>query len=572
MSDMTNQNPEVGYAVLDKRKSRRAYALSPDQIWWISIWMAPTLFIAIQWFNADLRLLAIVPLVMCVGAWKTSHGIIYRNFQADFEDWRLKRRGGVIYDGATTKKPPLGLKVTSFESLVDTSQITQLTGDVLDPEQLQSIIDNNSSRSFSVGTIYSSRERTDTSYISGTGLKGSNGNPQDLFMSRKGVADGFVRAIGLYPKPPSICMIYSRRPVNPIPQLLWDHESIDPAVQQARQLALKDMGRDSRGREQLDVEGFFTDTTVEERQRAALDLARAGAAVDDEEVTQLIAVSFKRPRFIGAKRGEFPKLSPRQLRRMPIKRLAEEFAREMDSAGVTDVQVLDRTDVKKVIRTGNDIADIQKWQEDVYDWAVEIEETGDPDLPMPTPWPSTITSGRTASGKVYTKIGNTYFMVKQVAGYTKSYFLADALFSLFDTSVPEFQPSRYTGLTISFCSDIINVEAEDSILTRKRAFAAGVERARGKGSDDEITTAKDDEKRQALANKQNALWYGGVYAMLYNAYVTVAALTLEMLEEADESIDARGRSAGVEFRHIDNEVRHARSLITALYGVNMINR
>jgi len=572
VSSTSFHNPAVGYAVVDKKRSRRAYALSPDQLRWICAWVIPSLFIAIQWFNEELRPLAIIGFAACIFAWKTHRGIIYRNIQADLEDLSLKRRGGVIYNGDPRKKPPLGLKVTSIESVEDFSDITRLTSGELDPERVEAIIRNASERTFKLGTIYSTREKTDTVYISGTGLQGSNGDPSDLFEARRSVADGFSRAIGLHKKPPSICMLYSRRPVNMIPQLLWDYENIDPDVQKARQLDLKDMGRDDRGREQLDIDGFFTSTSVAERQKAALDLARGEAVATDEEVTQLIAVSFKRPKFSGVKRNQSlnNKLTPNQLRRFPSKRLAEEFAREMENAGVSDVQVLDRTDVNKLIATSTRIADIQDWQNEVLDWAV-ASETRETELAMPTPWPGSIISGRgPTNGKVYAKLGGTYHRTLLLSKYKKTRFFADDLVSMYGGDDPEFQPARYTGFTIAFCSDVIDVEFEDSVLTRQRAFSAGIERSRRRG--DEIETAKDIENRDALAAKQTALWHGGVYALLYNVYFTVSAMTLEMLDEAEESVRARGRSAGIEFDNITNEVRHARSLMTGLLGVNMINR
>jgi len=572
VSSTLQQNPEVGFAVVDKKRSRRAYALSPDQLWWICIWAIPALIVAIQWFDEGLRPLAIIGFAACAFAWKTHRGIVYRNFQADLEDMSLKRRNGIIYNGDPRKKPPLGLKVTSIESVDDFTDLARLTSGDLSEERVESIIQNAASRKFKLGTIYSTREKTDTVYISGTGLNGSNGSPADLFDARKSVADGFGRAIGLHSKTPSICMLYSRRPVNMIPQALWDYENLDPNVQQSRQLDLKDMGRDERGREQLDVETFFDGTTVAERQKVALDLARGESIATSEEVTQLVAVSFKRPRFSGVKRNQSlnNKLTPSQLRRFPSKRLAEEFAREMENAGVSDVQVLDRTDVNKLIATSTRIADVQEWQDQVLDWAVASEEQETVELAMPNPWSKSIVSGRGPNGKVYAKHGETYHRTLQVAKYKKTRFLADDLMSLYGGDEPEFQPARYTGFTIAFCADVIDVERENDILTRKRVISAGVERARSRG--DEIETAKDVESRDALTLKQNALWYGGVYALLYNVYFTVSAMTLEMLDEAEESIRARGRSAGVEFDNINNEVRHARSLMTGLLGVNMINR
>lgn len=566
------QNPEVGFAVVDKKRSRRAYALSPDQLWWISVWAIPALIVAIQWFNEDLRPLAIIGFAFCVFAWKTHHGIIYRNFQADFEDVLLKRNGGVIYNGDPRKKPPLGLKITSIESTDDFAGLARLTSGELGEERVNSIIRNESERSFNLGTIFSTREGTDTVYISGTGLQGSNGDPAELFEARRGVADGFSRAIGLYKKPPSICMLYSRRPVNMIPQLLWDFENIDPDVQKARQLALKDMGRDDRGREQLDVEGFFDGTTVAERQKAALDLARGEAVATNEEVTQLVAISFKRPKFSGVKRNQSlnNKLTPTQLRRFPSKRLAEEFAREMSNAGITDVEVLDRTGVTKLIATSTRIADIQDYQNEVLDWAVASEQQETADLAMPNPWSKSIVSGRGPNGKVYAKHGETYLRTLTLINNKKTHFFADDLVSLYGGVDPEFQPARYTGFTIAFCADVIDVEFENSVLTRQRAFSAGVQRSRARG--DEIETAKDAESREALAVKQNALWFGGVHALLYNVYFTVIAMNVEMLDEAEESVRARGRSAGAEFGNINNEVRHARSVMTGLLGVNMINR
>ena len=567
-----DQYVPVGYAVVDKKRSRRAYALSPDQIRWISFWVIPALLIAIQWFNEDLRPLAIFGFAACVFAWKTHRGIVYRNFQADFEDMSLRRRGGVIYNGDPRKKPPLGLKVTSLESNEDLTDIARLTSGDLGEERAQEIIRNAATRTFRLGTIFSTRERTDTVYISGTGLRGSNGDPADLFEARKAVADGFGRAIGLHAKKPSLCMLYSRRPVNMVPQALWDFENLDPDVQRARQLDLKDMGWDEGNRELLDVDSFFDGTTVEERQKAALDLARGESIATNEEVTQLVAVSFKRPKFSGVKRNESlnNKLSPSQLRRFPSKRLAEEFAREMTGAGVSDVHILDRTDVNKLIATSTRIADIQDWQNQVLDWAIQSEAQPEVELPMPTPWSKSFVSGRGPSGKVFAKTGETYHRVLQVSKYKKTRFLAEDLISLYGGDVPEFQPARYTGFTIAFCADVVDVEFEDTVLTRRRAFSAGLDRARRKG--DEIETPKDIENRNALAVKQNALYYGGVYALVYNVYFTVSAMTLEMLDEAEESVRARGRSAGVEFDNINNEVRHARSLMTGLLGVNMINR
>lgn len=572
MSSTLEQNPAVGFAVVDKKRSRRAYALSPDQLWWIGIWAIPSLIIAIQWFNEDLRPLAIIGFAACAFAWKTHRGIVYRNFQADFEDRALKRRGGIIYNGDPRKKPPLGLKVTSIESAEDLGDIARLTRGELAEEQVEAIIQNAAQRSFKLGTIYSTREKTDTVYISGTGLRGSNGDPADLFETRKAVSNGFSRAIGLHAKKPSICMLYSRRPVNMIPQALWDLENLDPVVQTARRLDLQDKGHDEGGRELLDLEGFFGGTTVEERQKAALDLARGESVATSEEVTQLVAVSFKRPKFAGIKRNQSlnNKLSPSQLRRFPSKRLAEEFAREMGGAGVSDVQVLNREDVNKMIATSTRIADIQDWQNQVLDWAVESELHEDADLPMPTPWTKSYVSGRGPNGKIYAKLGETYHRTLLLAKYKKTHFLADGLMSLYGGDEPEFQPARYTGFTIAFCADVVDVEFEDSVLTRRRAFSAGFDRARRRG--DEIETPKDIENRNALAMKQNALYYGGVYALVYNVYFTVSAMTLDMLDEAEESVRARGRSAGIEFDNFTNEVRHARSLMTGLLGVNMINR
>lgn len=570
MSQLT-PNPEVGFATVDKKRSKRAYALSPDQIWWISIWAIPGLIIGIQWFNEDLRPFAIIGFALCIFAWKTHKGIVYRNFQADTEDLMLKRHKGVIYNGDPRKKPPLGLKVTSIESSEDLTDIARLAAGDLGEERVEEMIRNAAERTFKLGTIYSTREKTDTVYISGTGLYGSNGDPADLFDARKAVADGFSKAIGLYKKPPSICMLYSRRPVNMIPQILWDRENLVPAVQSAKPIDLKDMGRDDRGRELLDAEGFFNGSSVFDRQKMALDYARGEAVASDEEVTQLIAISYKRPKFSGVRRNQSlnNRLNPSQLRRFPAKRLAEEFAREMAGAGVSDVQILNRTDVNKLIATSTRLADIQDWQGEVLDWAIASEEQ-ETELAMPTPWSKSFVSGRGPNGKVYAKLGETYHRTLKLAAYKKTRFLAEDLISLYGGDSPEFQPARYTGFTIAFCSDVIDVEFEDSILTRKRAFSAGVERSRSRG--DEIETEKDVERRNALAVKQNALWHGGVYALIYNVYFTVSAMTLEMLDEAEDSVRARGRSAGAEFDNIDNEVRHARSLMTGLLGVNMINR
>ena len=82
-------NPSVGYATVDKKRSKRAYALTPDQIWWISVWSIPALIIAVQWFNEDLRFYSIIGFAMCIFAWKTHNGILYRNFQSDLEDRSL---------------------------------------------------------------------------------------------------------------------------------------------------------------------------------------------------------------------------------------------------------------------------------------------------------------------------------------------------------------------------------------------------------------------------------------------------------------------------------------------------
>ena len=569
MSGTTEQNPAVGYFTLDKRKSLRAYAPSGDQIWWAAVWLAPAAFIAIQWFDTSLRPLAVFPILMCIGAWKTSQGIIFRNVQASLEDWRLGKRGDVIYDGTATKKQPLGLKIMSFEMPVDVTEVKSLVGDDLDAETLNEIIGNKVTQSTNLATIYSRRERTDTGFISGSGLQGLNGNPEDVFAARKGVAEGISRAVSLYEKKPSACLIYSRRPTNLIPQLLWDQGNLDQTVQQAAQLKLKNVGVDDRGIPKLDVDSFFAGT-VEERQKAALQLERARAAVDDEEVTQLIAVSYKRPRFVGVKRGQTldGRLRPRQLQRMPIKRLLDEFARESTNAGVTDVSILDYLDVNKLIATGCKIKEIDNWQQELYEWAADVDAS--PDLPIPTPWPNLITSHRTPGAKICTKMGDTYFLVKKVARYTKDRFPAEALLSLFEASDAAFQPSKYVGLTLSLCGDFIDVERENSILTRRRAIAKGLEKNRDRG--DEIITQSDVEKREALANKQDALHFGGVNAMVYNAYVTVAASRMEMLDDASDALDGLGRTAGVKFNHFDKKLRHARSLMTALYGVNMVNR
>ena len=571
MSDQVNQNPEVGYFVVDQRKSRRAYALTRDQIWWLAIWLSIAITIGIQWFVEDLRPLAIIPIAVCAAAWKTSNGIIFRNIQAHHEERQLKRRKGMVYQGRADK-PPLGLGIYAFEAEFDAGEMPQVIRDNLSPQQFDAIVDANRTTGFSIGTVYSKHEKTDTAYISGTGLAGSNGDPAEMFFARKGVTDAIARAISIYDKPPSFCMIYSRRPVNLIPQLLWDQASVDPAVRDAKHLELRSLPPDDKGREQLDVDGFFTGS-VEERQALALNLARADVAVSGEEVTQLTAISFHRPRFYGVKPGSSldGKLTPRQLRRMPINRLAEAFREEMANAGISDATILNFEDVQKVVRTGWDVASISEWQQQVLSRALEIEESGK-NLPMPNPWlkaDGKIVSTTTKDGRPYIKFGDTYLRVKQLSSFRKTNFFAEDLLPIFDAA--EFQPAAYSGLTVSACGDIIDVRSEQRILSRKRAIAAGYEDSR-RDRGERIETAEDIEKRNALKNKSDSLHFGGVYALSYNAYVTIAALTLDQLEDFDDLVDAHGRSCGVEFRYINNEVRHVRTLATALWGVNMVNR
>lgn len=570
MSQQMSQNPEVHYFVVDQRKSRRAYALTPDQIKWLAIWLPLALVIGIQWFDTDIHPLAILPLVMCIGAWKTSKGIVYRNYQAEFEQHQLRKNNNIVYD-SSSRKTPLGLSVYNFQSNGATEEIPQVIRDNLTGEQLEKIIASQQNNGFSLGAVYSKRERTDTVYVSGTGLEGSNGDPDEVFAARKGVADALNTAISLYSKKPSICEIYSRRPVNMVPQLLWDRESIDPAVQGAKHLELQDLLADSKGREQLDADGFFAGT-VEERQALALKMARAMTATIGEEVTQLTAVSFSRPKFIGVKRGASldDVLTPRQIRRLPIKRLADALAEELSAAGVTDAKVLGNENVKKVLRTGWDTVDISSWQERVLERANRINETG-VEEPMPNPWLDEgmkIVSMTTPTGKPTIQFGNTFIRLKQVSAFEKTNFFAEDLLPMFDAA--EFQPASYAGLTLSLCGDILDVASEQRVLTRKRAIVSGYEKHRFK--EGLIETEADVEKRNALKMKSDALHFGGIYMMSYNIYVTVLAPTLELLDDYDDLVDAHGRSCGIEFRYIDNEVRHVRTLATALWGVNMVNR
>ncbi len=569
----SSENQPVGYFVLDKRRSLRWYSLSPDQKKWFAWWLIPALIIGAQWLYEDVRPISTLLLLMAAFGLKNKRGIFYRNIQADIEEWFLERNGGVLYEGEPRSKPPLGLKIFEFEVRNDQRAKRELIAKDLAPEDREAFLEQDSEAVMSLGTLYSSRERTDTAYVTGTGLKGSNGDPQELFQARCDLATALTNTVSLLPKAADVCLIYAQRPMSMIPDILWGAGNIDPAVQKARQLPLKNMGVDENGHEVLDIDTFFGGTTVEERQRAARDQALAHASLMLPEVTQVMAITIPRVKYVGAKRGQLPKkgLNSRQLKRMPIKRLADTLAAEASNAGVTGVRVLDHDGVSRFVRDGWDIDGKEAWDTELMRWVQEIERTGNADLEMPTPWMSSIRVVQTPAGRNCIQLGSTYFRVRPFESYSQPAFLANGLLPLIDNSSEEFELTRYVSQTLTLCGDVINMGAEYDMLTRQRVFQRARQKNKSKGKD-LLVTEKDTEKEDALAHKSSRFYHGGAYALNYNALFTIGCPMLELIDDADEAIDARGRKVGVEFGAFDNNVRHARSLITGLWGVNMVNR
>jgi len=588
VNQLQSNQTEVPQYNLEGRKEYRANNVSSDQWRWIGSWIGlSVLLIALPWVLAIwlddtpdfLRYFAMVTSVIAVyGFYKNEDGLGFRNLQAKIANRKMHKnhdgKGSIL----RAKRPPIGLRIVGYPTESSAPEFPDEIREVLSDVELDRIMEQFNDESFTLGTIYSKEDDSDTAFVVGTGLKSANADATDSFMGRKRIVEALSHVAMESDTLPSVSLIYSTRPLDMLPIMTWYAENLDPEVTNARPIELKNIGfKDSIP--VLDEEAFFGGT-IAERHAASINMMTAKASVDGQEGSMVVGITVPRPSNWKKRRdGTLDELlTPKQLQDAPITNLALLLEQELASAGVSDVAALSETDINRFIRSKWDIKGIREWYarlaEHVAAEAIhlfgddEAKKLAPKPAPAPSPWPERkIVPGISKNGKSFLFIDGTYHRVLQVRKFGKTKIFADDFLPMFASQ--DIQPASMTGMTVSVCGDVINVENEQKMLTRRIVIGQAIRNER-KG--ERYQTPADKEKAGALENKQYLLHYGGAFALSYNVYVTISAVTPDLLDDVEKRVRTHARLSRITLRYISDESRQLRAFATANFGVNMANR
>ena len=588
MSQLQSNQTEVPHYNLEGHKEYRANNVSTDQWKWIGAWIGLSVllvvlpWILLPWFGNStdfMRYLAVVSLAAGMyGFYKNEDGLGFRNLQAKLENRKMRKnrdgKGSIL----RAKRPPIGLRIVGYPTESSAPDFPDEIREALSQVELDRIMEQFNEETFTLGTVYSKEDDSDTSFVVGTGMRSANGDAVDSFMGRKRVVEALSHVANESDTLPSFSMIYSTRPRDMMPILTWYAENLDPEVTNARPIELKNVGV-TDGIPDLDEEAFFKGT-IAERHATSIDMMSVKASVDGQEGSMAIGITVPRPsNWKKRKDGTLDGLlTPKQLQEAPITNLTLLLEQELASAGVSDVAALSETDINRFIRSKWDIKGIREWQNRLAEHVVaeaarlfgdaDAETSAPKPTPAPSPWPEhKIVPGISKNGKSFLFIDGTYHRVLQVRRFGKTKVFADDFLPLFASQ--DIQPASMTGITVSVCGDVINVENEQKMLTRRIVIRQAISNER-KG--ERYETPAEKEKAGALENKQYMLHYGGAFALSYNVYVTISAVTPDLLDGVEKRVRSHARLSRITLRYINDESRQLRAFATANFGVNMANR
>ncbi len=576
------QNPEIQYFNLEKRKAYRVYSLSRDQKWWFGVTLGLALALAVLFVWPETRGFSVFSLGMIVlafGGLKTSDGLVFRNYQAKWDSRRMHatRQGenGQVYDAEKTKRPPIGLKIVTFRLDYGLAELPDYVREHLGEDAIKQLNVQAMDDDATLGTIYSKSEKTDTAFIVGSGHKGANLGPIEGFLARADVVEAIRKTVDQSYDFPSISVIFSTRPWNHQLNSLWNFRNLDPDVVDAEPIQLRNLGLDEDGDPIFDVETFMKAST-EEGQALAINQSLAGAVVDGQEGSMAIAITTPRPKgWKQGRNGEITgRLTNKQLRNAPIKKLALALQQEFSRIGVADAGALTSENLVKFVRSKWDVKGIRDWQMLLAERAVALADYEDGHMPfeevppMPTAWPEgKIVSGFTNSGRPFLFTDGTYHRVLQVRSFGKPHVFAGGMDELMNTR--NFGPSERTGFTLSVCGDIVDVRVERSMHTKALVIRNGYNQTKKDGLHQ---TPDDIAKLDDMRAREFALYRSGPYAFSFNVYATLSADTPDLLDSVEEAVMANAKGVEVEFRDIPYASRQLRAFMTANLGVNMATR
>lgn len=587
MTDQLQGNQtETPFYNLEGNKEYRANSLSQDQVRWVIAWLGVTVALLIlPWILSPLvgagldfiRAFALITVPAAVyGFYKNEDGVGFRNLQAKIANRNMRGKGSV----AKAKRPPIGLRIVGYPTANATPEFPEDIREALGDAELQNIMEQFNEDSFTLGTIYSKEDNSDTAFVVGTGTRSATEDSVGSFMGRKRVVNALSHIAVESDTLPSVSLIYSTRPLDVMPFVDWYANNLDPDVTNARPLELQNVGVKD-GIPILDEDSFFKGT-VEERQAKSINLMLEKTSVDGQEGSMVVGVTIPRPSNWKKRRdGTLDELlTPKQLQDAPITNLALLLEQELITAGVSDVAALSEYDINRFIRSKWDVKGIRQWLAQVAEHAAaeaaqlfsekEGYEEALQSLPAPSPWPQyKIVPGVTKNGKSFLFIDGTYHRVLQVRRFGKTKIFADDFLPLFQSQ--DIQPASMTGVTVSVCGDVVNVEKEQKMLTRRIVFRRAINNEKN-GKGEKFETPAEKEKAGALENKQYMLHYGGAFALSYNVYVTISAVTPDLLDGVEKRVRTHARESRITLRYISDESRQLRAFATANFGVNMANR
>jgi hypothetical protein len=589
-----SDNPQSGHTEtplynLEGRKEYRANSVSPDQWKWIGFWfVVSAILLILPWileiwviggFSFVRALCIITGPLMVFGFYKNEDGLGFRNVQAKLENRNMRKNRDDKGSIQRAKRPPIGLRVVGFPTGATAPEFPEELLEDLDQSELDRIMEQFNEDNFTLGTVYSREDNSDTAFVVGTGIKSANADSTGSFMGRAKVVSALKQIAIESDDLPSFSLIYSTRPLDLMPIVTWNAENLNPEVTKAQSLALSNQGIKD-GIPVLDEETFFGGS-IAERHAASINLMTAKAAVDGQEGSMAIGITVSRPaHWKHRKDGTIDRmLTPKQLQEAPITNLTLLLEQELERAGVSDVAALSESDINRFVRSKWDIKGIREWYTEVADHAASeavrlfapegLPEEVQEHSPPPSPWPKyKIVPGKNKkSGKSFLFIDGTYHRVLQVKKFGNTKVFADDFLPLFASQ--DIQPASMTGLTVSVCGDTVNVENEQKMLTRRivfqRAFNSKKEGIR-------YETPADLEKKGMLENKQLMLHTGGAFALSYNVFITISAVTPELLDGVERRVKAHARECRIKLRYISDESRQLRAFATANFGVSMSSR
>lgn len=589
MTDQLQSNQtDTPFYNLEGSKEYRANNVSPDQWRWIGTWLGLTALLVVlpwilkPWVGTEfefVRYFAFPTLILgAYGFYKNEDGLGFRNIQAKYENLRM--RGSTDEKGsvARAKRPPIGLRIVGFPTESTAPDFPDEIREALDQAELDRIMEQFNEDTFTLGTVYSKEDNSDTAFVVGTGMKSAGADPIGSFIGRAKVVNALERIALESDTLPSFSLIYSTRPRDMTPITSWYANNLDPEVTNAQSIELRNLGV----KDDIPVldEEFFFRGNLEERQATAIRMMTAKASVDGQEGSMAIGITVPRPTDWKKRRdGTLDGLlTPKQLQDAPITNLALLLEQELESAGVSDVAALSETDINRFIRSKWDVKGIRQWYREVAEYTAaeaarlygdNAASTGVSEpLAAPSPWPQRkIVSGKTKSGKSFLYTDGTYSRMLQVRKFEKTRPFADDFLPLYMSQ--DIHPASMTGLTLSVCGDVINVETEQKMLTRRIVIRRAIDNEK---RGDRYETPADIEKAGALENKQHLLHSGGAFALSYNVYITISAITPDLLDAVEKRVKAHARECRIKLRYITDESRQLRAFATANFGVSMANR